>query len=74
MEEKMKRELRTICLNAKGADFEKLYKLCNSLFPRHKHKGYLKENGNYDLYIRGTPSGVLFLHKKWVFIVKLYPN
>ena len=46
----MVRKLRPICLNVNGLEFEKLYKLCNSMFPRHKHKGYLKCNGNYDLY------------------------
>jgi len=46
----MIRKLRPISLNVNGLEFEKLYKLCNSMFPRHKHKWCLKCNGNYNLY------------------------
>ena len=46
----MVRKLRPICLNVNGLEYEKLFKLCNSMYPGHKHKSYLKCNGNYDLY------------------------
>ena len=65
----MKRELRTICLNATSADFEKLYKLCNSLFPRHKHKGYLKENGNYDLFWNVSEKEYKLLFQEYTMMV-----
>lgn len=46
----MTRNLKPICLNAEGVEFELLYTLCNRMFPRRKHKGYLNENRKYVLY------------------------
>ena len=44
------RELRPICLNADGAEFEILFILCNRMFAKRKHKSYLNKNRKYVLY------------------------
>lgn len=59
----MKREMYTICNNVDGITFDKLYKLCKILYPKHKMTAYRKKNRKYVLEWNLTKNEYIFLCK-----------